>query len=88
MPTADTPASNPQSVKPVFTLLDEEFLSPEGLAELTGKTLRTVCWWREVRRGPAWITLGRSVIYRKSAVLKWLLDQEVTPRKSRKGSGR
>ncbi|MBZ5688853.1 MAG: hypothetical protein LAP86_27910 [Acidobacteriia bacterium] len=82
MPDAQTPvaASAP------MTLLGEEFFGEEELAAFLQKKLRTIRWWREKKSshiGPPWITIGNSVFYRKSSVLKWLLQNENEPHISR-----
>jgi hypothetical protein len=80
--------ATPTPTLTAFTLLDEEFLTPEGVARLIGKSTRTVNWWREDRQGPPYVRVGRTILYKKTSVLKWLSDREVTPRKSRKAGAR
>jgi predicted DNA-binding transcriptional regulator AlpA len=82
------PVAEVRSIPPAFSILDEEFLTIEGLSALSGKTERTINWWREKKQGPPYVKVGRTVLYRKSAFLKWLVDQEITPRKSRKAGAR
>jgi helix-turn-helix protein len=84
----DSTVVSPKPVPPAFSILDEEFLTVEGLSALSGKTERTINWWRETKQGPPFLKVGRTVLYRKSSFVKWLLDQEVLPRKSRKAGGR
>jgi hypothetical protein len=55
----------------------EELFSEDQLAEFCNKKVRTIRWWRRERRGPAWLTIGRDVVYRKSSVLEWLKQSEV-----------
>jgi len=71
-----------------FELLAEEFITPEQLAQLLGKKLRTINWWREDKQGPPYTLVGKTVLYKKSSVMRWLTEREVTPRKSRKAGSR
>ena len=69
-----------------FELLGEEFLACSETSKLIAKTERTLEWWRETKQGPPYVRLGKTILYRKSELLRWLVDQEVMPRKSRKVS--
>lgn len=84
---SEVPITSP-FVPPAFRLLEEEYLTIAGLGHLLGKAERTINWWREDRQGPPFIRVGRTILYKKSSVLKWLSDQEITPRKSRKAGAR
>ncbi len=86
--TAPVPLIPAPTVQSSFELLGEEFLTPTQIAQLSGKSERTVDWWRETHQGPPFIRLGKSIFYRKSAFLAWLIAQEITPRKSRKAGAR
>jgi hypothetical protein len=83
----ETTISSPSSISSGgFKLLGEEFLACSETSKLITKTERTLEWWRETRQGPPYVRLGKTILYRKSELLRWLVDQEVMPRKSRKVS--
>lgn len=44
-----------------------------------GVSVRTVQRERALRKGPAFIKLGKSIFYRPAAIEAWLLSQEQTP---------
>ena len=52
---------------------DELFQPEQAGAYLGGVPTTTLQWWRTVGRGPAYVKIGRRVLYRKSA-----LDAELT----------
>ncbi len=56
--------------------LDSEFLVTRELAELLRTAESTVRYWRHTRTGPPSIKVGRRVLYRREAVLTWLVDRE------------
>jgi hypothetical protein len=82
--TSSTPTTS--SSPTGFELLGEEFLSPPELSNLITKTERTLEWWRETKQGPAFVRVGKTILYKKTSVLKWLSDQEVQPRRPRKAA--
>ena len=56
-----------------------DYFHESELATEIKKTLRTLRAWRKSRKGPPWTLLGGTVIYRREAFRKWLLDQEQQP---------
>jgi predicted DNA-binding transcriptional regulator AlpA len=40
---------------------------------------RTLKRWRDLGEGPAYVRIGREVLYRRSAIRQWLLAREVQP---------
>ena len=60
--------------------VDNEFLSPAGLAEYLGVPDGTIYQWRHKGPGPRGIKVGKHVRYRRSDVEKWLEAQADQPR--------
>jgi predicted DNA-binding transcriptional regulator AlpA len=62
----------------------DRLLSTRETAELLGVRENTLVAWRsrgrskpvEERRGPPFLTVGRSVKYRESTVHQWIADRE------------
>jgi hypothetical protein len=59
--------------------LQDEFLTEQELADLCGRTVRTVRWWRKMRIGPPRITFNQVILYRRASVINWLLKFEEQP---------
>jgi prophage regulatory protein len=57
--------------------MDAEYLSAPDLERLTGTKASTWRYWAHIGCGPASFKLGRRRVWRKSAVLAWLAEQEV-----------
>ena len=55
----------------------EEFLSPEELATELGRNKRTLDRWDALGIGPPRTRVGRTVLYRRSSVQKWLATQNI-----------
>lgn len=55
------------------------FLKPEQLGHLLGVSCRTLGRWHRLRKGPPRVKIGRSVLYRQTAVLAWLSTRETDP---------
>lgn len=82
-------STQPAPIASAFQLLDEEYLSDTGLIQLLAsvgvvKTPRTIAWWREVKKGPPPTRIGKSILYRKSSILRWLASQEEGPTEPRR----
>ena len=59
--------------------LDQRFMTPEELCEfLKGRvTIKTLCQWRYLRRGPRFVKVGRNVLYPTDGVMEWLRENEI-----------
>ncbi len=66
------------------SLIGTEFIEETDLCKELGITRRTLARWRLARTSPPRVTVGRSIFYRKAAVLGWLTSHEEQPVKSRK----
>lgn len=67
-----------------MTLLD---LIPEKeYAAARGVCIRTVQRERALRKGPAFVKLGRKIYYRKAAIEAWLLAQEQEQPRAKKSA--
>ena len=55
---------------------DDEFLLLNEVATLTRQPVSTLRWLRHQNRGQAAVKLGRRLVYRRSAVLAWIRQQE------------
>jgi hypothetical protein len=60
------------------TLL-QDYLSENDLAAELNKTVRTIQLWRSRREGPPWVRIGKTPVYHRAAVLRWLEQQQVEP---------
>ncbi len=56
--------------------------SPDDLAELLAIPVATLAQWRHRGLGPAYLTVGRHVRYRRADVETWLDGQQSSPRAS------
>ena len=54
-------------------------LKPADVAALLGVSSRTLSRWHALRVGPARCKLGRTVLYRRTAVEAWLESNETHP---------
>ncbi len=53
-------------------------------ASALGKSVRTLQIWRQRRQGPAWTKIGKTIVYRRDALLDWLKSQEQQPVRNRR----
>jgi prophage regulatory protein len=65
--------------------VDSEFVDALDLQKFTGTKASTWRYWASIGSGPASFKLGRRRVWRKSAALAWLAEQEVAADPS--GSG-
>ena len=54
----------------------DTLLSEGDCAALLHTSRRSLQRWRQQGTGPPWIRVGKRVLYRREAVLKWLEDKE------------
>jgi hypothetical protein len=59
-----------------------EFLTKEELAAELRRNVRTLDRWDALDLGPPKTCIGRTVLYRRASVLKWLVGQEQSRRSS------
>jgi len=59
-----------------------EFLTKEELAAELRRNVRTLDRWAVLGIGPPRTCIGRSVLYRRASVQKWLAEQEQTCHRS------
>jgi hypothetical protein len=59
-----------------------EFLTREKLAAELRRTVRTLDRWAALGIGPPRTCIGRTVLYRRASLQKWLAAQEQTCRRS------
>ena len=65
------------------------WISRSALALELGVCEETLRRWADARRGPPYIRAGRKILYRRSAVLDWLEEQEtIGQRRGRRGARR
>jgi prophage regulatory protein len=57
-------------------VLDDEFLSALDLEQWTGTKASTWRYWASIGQGPPSFKLGKRRVWKRSAVLAWLADQE------------
>ena len=52
-------------------------LIPESqLAELLGKSIRTIRRWHTQRSGPRRTVLGKSIFYGRESIMQWIAERE------------
>lgn len=51
---------------------DDDLLTIEEVMAIIHKPKQTLAMWRFYKKGPAFIKLGRSVLYRRSELSRWL----------------
>jgi hypothetical protein len=82
MPSKKLPVSAETHSMP--QVVGTEFLEEPALCAELKVTPRTLARWRTQRIGPPRVTVGRTILYRREAVLEWLASREeqlVKPRK-------
>lgn len=57
-------------------LLDEDFLTEDEAGNVLGLKKTTLRVQAANRKGPPRVKIGRTVYYRKSSLLKWMLSKE------------
>ena len=60
-------------------MTDNPNLTPDQAAEYLRLSERTLIRWRNRRVGPAWVKVGRRVLYRRSDLDSWMDNQRVVP---------
>jgi len=59
------------------SFLQERWLSPEELAEVTGHSVNTLAHWRGEGKGPAYLKLSHRIAYPVADVEEWLESRRV-----------
>lgn len=59
--------------------ITENYLTDSQTAGELRVTTRTLARWRAERCGPAWLRVGRRVMYRRESIERWLLNREQIP---------
>jgi predicted DNA-binding transcriptional regulator AlpA len=59
--------------------LSGDYLDAKQLEQLTGTRQSTWRYWASIEKGPPSFKLGRRRVWRKSAVLQWIAEQEAGP---------
>jgi len=59
----------------------DNMLNDREAAQLLGKRVQTLRNWRSLKRGPAYIKLGRSVKYRIEDLQEYILRSRIDPEK-------
>jgi hypothetical protein len=57
------------------SLIKENFLTEFEFAPAMEKDIRTIRRWRQLRSGPPWVKVGRTILYPKDAVVEFLKQQ-------------
>lgn len=63
-----------------------EFLTKDELAAELWRNVRTLDRWEALGVGPPRTSIGRTILYRRASVEKWLTEQEQTSRASYKNT--
>lgn len=62
--------------QPAETAADGEFMTTAELAEMMQTSPSNALAWRRDGVGPPYVKVGRYVRYRRSAVERWIAEQE------------
>jgi hypothetical protein len=81
-PNKGTPTTTKQA-QSIGAIVGEDFFSEEQLGLELNVTLRTLRRWQQLRIGPPRTRVGRRVLYRKTAVIQWLVNREQQPLRRR-----
>jgi hypothetical protein len=75
---------SPRSSRPgaIATESTDEFLTTPETAALLKRSVKTLEYWRVMRRGPRFYKQNRGVRYLKSEVLEWATRQAVDTKDS------
>jgi excisionase family DNA binding protein len=57
----------------------EDLMTEDELCEVLGLSKPTLQTWRSLRKGPAWIKVGKRVFFDKRQVEAWLQSQARNP---------
>jgi hypothetical protein len=68
-----------------MSILNDYIDEAEAASQLR-KCQRVLQIWRQRRQGPAWTKIGKTVVYRRTAILEWLKSQEQQPVRSRRAT--
>ena len=61
----------------------DDLLTEAEVSELLGRTLRCIREWHRRRIGPPRITFQRTILYRRSSLMRWLERFESKPNDSK-----
>jgi hypothetical protein len=56
---------------------DNELMTEAEAANFLRLVPETLRNWRSLRRGPAFVKVGRRALYRREAISKWIVSREV-----------
>lgn len=62
-----------------MTIDPSELIPNEEAAELLRQQPATLTAWRNQRRGPCYLKIGRRVFYRRADIAEWLAGQRRQP---------
>jgi len=68
--------------------LPEGYSDENETARKLRKSTRTLRKWRQLRIGPAWTEMGKTIIYRDGAILEYLKANEQQPVRERSAARR
>lgn len=71
----------------VVVIAGRRYFKPEYLAEILGKSLRTLARWHEQRIGPPRIKVGNQPLYDEAKLPAWLAEHESKPLRRRRSTG-
>jgi hypothetical protein len=63
----------------VIVIAGRRYLKPERLAQILGKSTRTLARWDQQRIGPPRIKVGNQPIYDEEKLPEWLAEHERQP---------
>lgn len=73
-----------QAPEPAPSLIAESFIDEFAFAREMERDIRTIRRWRALRIGPAWVKVGRRILYSKTEILRYLEQATVRPCRTRR----
>lgn len=64
----------------------QDYQTEQETARDLGVSVRTLRLWRQRREGPAWVKVGKRVVYAKRSILGWLESSEQQPVRRRRAA--
>jgi len=81
----EEPDPTKKTIPPLPADLTGEFLTQKQLAKFLKRTTRQLQTWDKLGVGPPKISFQKLVLYRKSALLDWLVSHEKHPVRAKRG---
>ena len=75
---------NLEEIAPDVVIADRPCFTRGALAKALGKSHQTIAGWKTRGFGPAYLLIGRQVVYPQDEVIRWLDSRLITPSEQKK----